>query len=56
MVRRDFSLNGLDSIIYDGQISKVQAIQNAANAYVWGIQAGLELKIFKHFVLSSKIN
>jgi hemoglobin/transferrin/lactoferrin receptor protein len=56
MVRRDFLLNGLDSINYNGELSQVQAIQNAANAYVWGAQAGMELKLYRHFVLSSKIN
>ncbi|MBK8946574.1 MAG: TonB-dependent receptor [Ignavibacteriae bacterium] len=45
MVRRDFTLNGLDSIIYSGEMSKVQALQNAANANVWGIQAGIEIKL-----------
>lgn len=45
MVRRDFTLNGLDSILYSGEMSKVQAIQNAANANIWGIQAGVEFKI-----------
>lgn len=45
LVRRDFRLNGQDSIIYDGELSKVQAIQNAANAYVWGVQFGMESKL-----------
>ena len=32
MVRRDFQINGLDSIMYDGELSQVQAMQNAADA------------------------
>ncbi|MBN1252345.1 MAG: TonB-dependent receptor [Bacteroidales bacterium] len=56
MVRRDFTLNGLDSIIYDGEMSKVQAIQNAAVANVYGIQAGLEIKLPAGFRFSSDIN
>ncbi|MGB0918188.1 MAG: TonB-dependent receptor plug domain-containing protein, partial [Flavobacteriales bacterium] len=44
LVRRDFTLNGVDSIIYDGELSQVQAIQNAASAYVYGVQAGVEVK------------
>ncbi|MDZ7764727.1 MAG: TonB-dependent receptor [Melioribacteraceae bacterium] len=56
MVRRDFQLNGLDSINYDGTLSKVQAIQNAASAYVWGIQAGLEIKFPAGFGLSTRFN
>lgn len=42
LVRRDFTFNGLDSIVYDGEMSKVQAIQNAALATVYGVQAGAE--------------
>lgn len=45
LVRRDYQLNGMDSIIYDGELSRVEAVQNAALARVWGFQAGLEWKI-----------
>ncbi|MEQ9307093.1 MAG: TonB-dependent receptor, partial [Marinoscillum sp.] len=45
LVRRDFSLNGEDSIVYDGEMSKVQAIQNAAEANVYGIQLGLDVNL-----------
>lgn len=45
MVRRDYALNGQDSMMYDGTMSKIQAIQNAANASVYGIQLGLEIKL-----------
>jgi hemoglobin/transferrin/lactoferrin receptor protein len=44
LVRRDYTLNGKDSILYDGELSRVQAIQNAATAFVWGLQFGLEAK------------
>ena len=43
MVRRDFSLNGETEIDYQGEPSRVQAIQNAAHAYIYGIEAGLEI-------------
>jgi hemoglobin/transferrin/lactoferrin receptor protein len=56
LVRRNFTLNGQDSIVYDGTLSQVQAIQNAANAHVYGIQAGLELKLPAGFTLSSRFN
>jgi len=56
LVRRNFTLNGQDSIMYDGELSQVQSIQNAANAQVWGIQAGLELKLGSGFGLSSRFN
>jgi hemoglobin/transferrin/lactoferrin receptor protein len=56
MVRRDYTLNGLDSIMYDGEMSKVQAIQNAAKATVYGIQAGVEVKLASGFGLNSDFN
>ena len=56
LVRRNFQLNGQDSILYDGILSQVQAIQNAAVANVYGIQAGLEWKLPAGFSFSSSIN
>lgn len=56
MVRRNFTLNGLDSIVYDGELSQVQAIQNAAVATVYGLQAGLNIKLPSGFGFSSDFN
>lgn len=56
MVRRDFTLNGEDSILYQGEMSQVQAMQNAAFATVYGIQAGLEAKIPAGFGVSARFN
>ena len=56
MVRRNFQLNGLDSIMYNGQMSQVQAIQNAAVAKNDGLQLGIEAKFSKSFSFSSDIN
>lgn len=56
MVRRDFQLNGQDSIMYDGELSQVQAIQNAAEANVYGLQVGLEMKLPAGFNFSSDLN
>ena len=56
MVRRNFTLNGQDSIMYDGEMSQVQAIQNAASATVYGVQAGLEIKLPEGFGISSQFN
>ncbi len=49
LVRRPFSFNGADSIMYDGEMSRVLAIQNAASAKVYGVQAGLEVKFPQGF-------
>ena len=56
MVRRTFQLNGQDSIIYDGEMSRVLAIQNAAQARVYGLQLGLEIQPFPNLAISSKYN
>ncbi|WP_417264948.1 TonB-dependent receptor domain-containing protein [Brumimicrobium sp.] len=56
LVRRNFQLNGMDSIMYDGSLSQVQAIQNAATANVYGIQAGVDINLSKGFMLTSKFN
>ncbi|HEY9082145.1 MAG TPA: TonB-dependent receptor [Vicingaceae bacterium] len=56
MVRRSFLLNSLDSIVYDGTLSQVQAIQNAAVAHVYGVQAGIEVKLHSDFSITSRFN
>ena len=56
MVRRDFTLNGATEIIYDGELSNVQAIQNAAHAKVYGIQAGVEVKSVSGFYFHGDLN
>lgn len=45
MVRRPYRLGGRDSIPYDGVPSRVEALQNAARARVYGLQLGAELKL-----------
>jgi len=56
LVRRDYTLNGMDSIYYQGDLSRVQAIQNAAFATVWGIEAGFDVNFAKYFDLISTFN
>ena len=56
LVRRDYTLNGMDSILYEGKLSQVQAIQNAAQANVWGIQTTLEVNLPAGFGLTSTFN
>lgn len=56
LARRDFSYNGVDSLIYDGILSKVEAIQNITQAYVYGVQAGVEFIPYKGFRVSSKLS
>ncbi len=56
LVRRNFTLNGQDSIVYDGDLSQVQAIQNAAVANVYGIQANIDIKFAQGFFFSTSLN
>lgn len=56
MVRRPFQAGGQDSIIYDGAMSKVYAIQNAASSKVYGFNAGLEIKLPAGFSLYTRYN
>ena len=56
MVRRDFLFNGEDTITFQGEPSRVQAIQNAANANVYGLQLGAEFKLTEGFTFSTDMN
>ena len=56
LVRRNFTLNGQDSILYAGELSRVQAVQNAAKAHVYGLQAAVEVKFSGGFSLLSRFN
>ena len=56
LVRRNYQLNGMDSIFYDGSLSQVQAVQNAARSRVYGWQAGLEVQLPAHLFFSSDIS
>ncbi|MGB5419292.1 TonB-dependent receptor [Algibacter sp.] len=54
LVRRDYSLNGETEIIYDGELSNVQAIQNASKAWIYGFEVGLKMPITNQLDLTSQ--
>ena len=56
LIRRDFSLDGESQIVYQGELSTIQAIQNASRARVYGFEAGLEFAFSKAVKLSSQYN
>jgi len=56
MVRRDFTFNEQDSILYDGEISKVLAMVNADKAYIYGLNASAEVQLPFQLNLESVIN
>ncbi len=55
LVRRDFDINGLTFIDYQGEPSKLQAIQNAANAYVYGFEGGIQVEFTAELNFSSQL-
>ena len=56
LVRRDFNLNGQTEIEYDGELSTVQAIQNASKARIHGFEAGISIDFSKELQLKSQYN
>lgn len=56
LVRRDFSLNGNSTMLYDGEMSQIQAIQNASEARVYGGLFQLELNLHRSLKLLGKVN
>ena len=55
LVRRDYNFGGLSEIEYNGEPSNVQAIQNAAKAYVYGFEFGAEAFLSEHLSLASNL-
>ena len=56
LVRRPFSFNGMDQIVYNGEMSEVQSIQNAAQSKVYGFEVNTKIKITKFLNLSSNLS
>jgi len=56
LVRRDYDIDGETEIIYDGELSNVQAIQNASKAWIYGFEVGLQYNISNNLKLTSQYN
>lgn len=56
LIRRDFTLNGQSEITYDGELSNVQAIQNASEEYIYGFEVGAEVNFTDYFKLRTQYN
>lgn len=48
LVRSNFTLNGISQIDYDGELSNIQAIQNASKAWISGLELGAKYQFNKH--------
>ena len=55
LVRRDFTFNGASEIEFNGELSRVQAIQNAAKAFVYGFEFGAEAFVTDHLSILSNV-
>lgn len=53
MVRRDYTLNGKDSIMYDGELSKVQAVVNTGSAIIYGASLIFDFKVTNNIALKT---
>ncbi len=56
MVRHDFLFNGEDSILYEGQLSKVEALVNASYAKVYGLTVNTQINIHSSMHVKSSLN
>ena len=56
LVRRGFDLNGESELLYDGELSNIQAIQNASKAWIYGFEAGMEVNFSKAFKITTQYN
>ena len=56
LIRRDYELNGETEIVYNGELSTVQAMQNASKAWIYGFEAALEINFAKDLKLRSQYN
>lgn len=55
MVRRDFQFNGQDSIIYEGELSKVVALVNTGEAVIYGISLESELEFSEELKIGGSL-
>ncbi|SFZ89865.1 hemoglobin/transferrin/lactoferrin receptor protein [Flaviramulus basaltis] len=56
LVRRNYTLNGENEIVYDGELSNVQAIQNASKAWIYGFEVGAKINFTNQLKLTTQYN
>ena len=56
IVRADYSLNGNDSILYEGEMRKIQANQNYDEGMIYGFSGGVHFSFNRNIKLNSTIN
>ena len=56
MVILPFTLNGADSVLYDGEMSRVNANVNIGKAIIRGVSINLDADVTSHFSISNALN
>ncbi|MEQ8304136.1 MAG: TonB-dependent receptor [Cyclobacteriaceae bacterium] len=56
IARGNTTFNGQDSILYDGQLSRVQSLQNISRIYVYGVQASVNWDLSRIMRFTANIN
>jgi hemoglobin/transferrin/lactoferrin receptor protein len=55
LIRKDFNLNGETEILYNGELSNVQAIQNASKVFTYGFEFGFVAKFNKQTKITADL-
>lgn len=50
------TLNGSDSVMFDGTMCKATSAQNVGSAFIYGVQSSLTAEVSKHFSIRSYVN
>lgn len=56
LIRRNSTLDGQNEIVYDGELSTVQSIQNASKENIYGFEVGVEINFSENLRVTSKYN
>ncbi len=56
LVRLDYDLNGATQLLYNGELSQVQSIQNGSQSKIYGFEIGAFFKFSKHLNLRTQYN
>jgi len=54
--RRNGDLDGQTQILYDGELSNIQSIQNVSKSYIYGFEVGARVNFSNAFKLTSQYN
>ena len=54
LVRKNFTVHGESVMEYDGELSDIQAIQNASRSWIYGFEAGLKVRFSKALKFTSQ--